>query len=233
MTLPPLADVDALSHEQAQVVALSMVYAAAQLVHLLATQGSTVLALHPAAVEALIKGLLSDDPQVRTRYHYPVGTQLGLRTLERCLTEPFSSTPAPTPWRHHHTVRYVYALLALERKLYGKPPLLAVLTKRVPVLRQRLAFFDANATHPALLAGLADLYADTAGALSQRIQVQGAEALLTDKPTVDAIRACLLAGIQAAHLWRQHGGWHWTLMFGRRKTLVHLRELAMRHYRNR
>ena len=91
-------DPEVMTLRQTQMVALSMVYAAAQLVHLLATQGSSALVVHQEAFHALITAALldqSNQTEPCQRYGYPKCTQLGFRTLERCLIEPYSSTPAP------------------------------------------------------------------------------------------------------------------------------------------
>jgi high frequency lysogenization protein len=224
-------DSEVMTQRQTQMVALSMVYAAAQLVHLLATQGASAVLVHQDAFRALITAALSDQTDPCQCYAYPKGTQLGFRTLERCLVEPYSSTPAPRVWRHRQTSRYALSLLAFERRVSRRKVAVELINKQLPTLRQRLAFFDQRTDHPALMAGMASLYQDTAGQLSGRLKILGQPEPLNQPATIDLIRACLFAGMRAAQVWHQLGGRRWMLWLHRRAMIADLRELAVRQYR--
>ena len=227
-------DPEVMTLRQTQMIALSMVYAAAQLVHLLATQGSSALVVHQEAFHALITAALldqSNQTEPCQRYGYPKCTQLGFRTLERCLIEPYSSTPAPRLWRHRQTSRYALSLLAFERRVSRRKASVELINKQLPTLRQRLAFFDQRTDHPALMAGMASLYQETAGQLSGRLKILGQPEPLNQPATIDLIRACLFAGMRAAQVWHQLGGRRWMLWLHRRPMVADLRELAVRQYR--
>ena len=217
---------------QARLIALAAVFQSAQLVHLFATQGRAALHTHQREFDQLIHASLSDDLYPPTRYGYPASLRLGLRTLESCLTQPFTSTPAPKRWRYSESMRYTLALLTLERKIYRQAKLTGIIEQQLPVLTNRLSFFDGDVQHSAVMAGFAQLYLDTAGTLKMRLKIQGQQAHLTEQANIDRIRACLFAGVQAAHLWHQLGGRRWSFMFGRRHLLEDLRELALRYYRD-
>jgi high frequency lysogenization protein len=217
---------------QARLIALAAVFQSAQLVHLFATQGRAALHTHQREFDQLIHASLSDDLYPPTRYGYPASLRLGLRTLESCLTQPFTSTPAPKRWRYSESMRYTLALLTLERKIYRQTKLTGIIEQQLPVLTNRISFFDGDVQHSAVMAGFAQLYLDTAGSLKMRLKIQGQQAHLTEQANIDRIRACLFAGVQAAHLWHQLGGRRWSFMFGRRHLLEDLRELALRYYRD-
>lgn len=73
-----------------------------------------------------------------------------------------------------------------------------------------------------VIAKIAALYVDTLGALDFRVQVQGEPQQLQIPLVAAKIRATLLAGVRAAHLWHHLGGRRWHLLFGAKKILVAL-----------
>lgn len=235
-----------LSANQLRVLALAAVFASAQLVHVLAIKGSDALNQQQLPFDRLLRSALSavdfadlsvhqpaqQMQQLFHLYDYPAATRLGLRTLESCCTQPFNSIPAPKTWPHREALQYALAMLSIERKIYRKPALVAHIHQQLPILRHRYQFFDHNIQHPALLAGMAQLYLDTAGKLSFRLKISGQQQHLTQPANIDRIRACLWAGVQAAHVWQQLGGRRWHLLFKRRQLLADLHELSLWQYRH-
>lgn len=114
-------------------------------------------------------------------------------------------------------VKYVGGLIQLERALNANPKALNELGSRINSIDARLAHLSIS--DDAIIASLADIYADVISPLGQRIQVFGKPALLQQKSVQHRIRALLLAGIRAAVLWRQVGGKRRHFFFGKGKIV--------------
>lgn len=139
----------------------------------------------------------------------------GLRLLDRQL-------------RQSHDVdlsRYAVLLLVLERKLAGKPRLLAAVRDGIGDARRKLDYFPA--THDNMIARLAELYTSTISTLKPRVMVNGHYENLSRPDNANRIRTLLLAGIRAAVLWRQSGGSRLTLLFGRKRLLQTAQHLLL------
>ncbi|MFY8349524.1 high frequency lysogenization protein HflD [Pseudoalteromonas sp. SSM20] len=114
-------------------------------------------------------------------------------------------------------VKYVGGLIQLERALNANPKALNELATRISSIENRLAHLSIS--DDAIIASLADIYADVISPLGQRIQVFGKPALLQQQSVQHRIRALLLAGIRAAVLWRQVGGKRRHFFFGKGKIV--------------
>ncbi|MEC8325467.1 MAG: high frequency lysogenization protein HflD [Pseudomonadota bacterium] len=114
-------------------------------------------------------------------------------------------------------VKYVGGLIQLERALNANPKALNELGSRINSIDARLAHLSIS--DDAIIASLADIYADVISPLGQRIQVFGKPALLQQKSVQHRIRALLLAGLRAAVLWRQVGGKRRHFFFGKGKIV--------------
>jgi len=66
-----------------------------------------------------------------------------------------------------------------------------------------------------LIRRVAELYTQTISHLSPRIIINGEESVLKNEMAAAKIRAVLMAGIRAAHLWWQLGGRRWQVLFRR------------------
>lgn len=230
-----------LTLRQNRLLALAAVFQSAQLTYLLATQGKSALnGLTGDAFNLLLTASYEIHPQqlnslVTLDFYRSVNDlYIGLRSFEGSLTQPFqqntkSRVPQPTPYGE--SFRYAMALLHIERKIYRQHRFVEKIGQHQKSLKSKLAFFDQNQQHPAILASTANLYVETAGSLKSRLNVRGKPEYLKDQSNVDRIRASLFAGIQAAHLWRQLGGNRWQLIFTRRAMLEDLQSLAKHHYK--
>jgi high frequency lysogenization protein len=123
-----------------------------------------------------------------------------------------------------HVLRYAFHLLQIERLAEKQPQVLADLSVKIDQLSKRLHEFE-SLSDPRLMAEIAKIYVQTIGTLKLRIQIKGAPQLLQTAATADHIRTVLLAGIRAAHLWRQIGGRKWHLIFYRRRILEVLKTI--------
>jgi high frequency lysogenization protein len=150
-----------------------------------------------------------DAPSVPAVFDGPTGVRLGLEELARQLGHPSAT--------RLEAARYALALLHLERKLAADQRRLGAIGAAIAVAQTQLR--DAEVTDPEIVQLLAEIYRDHISTLKPRIMVNGDPELLRSPETGARIRACLLAGIRAAHLWRQCGGRHWHLVL-RRRALV-------------
>ncbi len=230
-----------ITERQNRLLALVALFQAAQLTYLLAAQGkNAVSGADTISFSVLLKSSLDIQAQQPKSlfsldtYHNINDLHLGLRSFETALSKPYQSTrsPMPLPRQYSETFRYAMALIKLEKKLYKKAGLVQRIEGEQRNIAQRLAFFDQNIQHPAILAALAGLYVDTAGQLTPRLAVRGKPEHLKNQAVIDAIRASLFSGLQAAHFWRQLGGNRWQLIFGRKHMLEDLRHLAKLRYQS-
>ena len=230
-----------ISERQNRLLALIALFQAAQLTYLLAAQGkNAVSGTNANSFSVLLKASLVIQAQhpkslfSLDAYQDISELQLGLRTFEAALSKPYQSTrsPMPLPRQYSETFRYAMALIKLEKKLYKDPALIQRIEGEQRHIQQRLNFFDHNIQHTAILAAFAGLYVNTAGQLTPRLPVRGMPEFLKDQATIDAVRACLFSGLQAAHFWRQLGGTRWQLIFGRKHMLEDLRLLAKLRYQS-
>jgi len=159
-----------------------------------------------------------DAPSVPAVFNGPEGVRLGLEELARQLGQPSGA--------RLEAARYALALLHLERKLAADPRRLGAIGAAIAVARARLR--HAEVTDPAIVDLLAEIYREHLSTLTPRIMVNGDPELLRSPETGARIRACLLAGIRAAHLWRQCGGRHWHLVVRRRALVEAARQILRR-----
>lgn len=227
-----------MSVRQNRLLALAAVFQSAQLTFLLATQGKACLHGDNAnAYSQLLQASASIQPKQPDSlfaldfFKHLDNLYLGLRVLEGSLIQPYqySKSRIPNPAPYGEALRYTMALLHIERKVYKQTAHIEKITQHRQSLQHRLSFFENNLQHPAILASTANLYVETAGTLQSRLSVRGKPEFLTDQSNIDRIRACLFAGIQAAHLWRHLGGTRWQVIFGRRNMLQDIQHLALLH----
>ncbi|MDP5040953.1 MAG: DUF489 family protein, partial [Paraglaciecola sp.] len=70
-----------------------------------------------------------------------------------------------------------------------------------------------------MMSNLAAIYSDVISPVGRKIQIAGTPALLKRNDNQHKVRACLLAGLRAAVLWRQLGGKRRQILFSRQSIL--------------
>lgn len=160
-------------------------------------------------VQQLLSGILVTNPDAPS----DVFRDMDLRQGYQLVVEQLD----PGQNKSIELVKYVGGLIQLERALNANPKALNELATRINSIENRLAHLSIS--DDAIIASLADIYADVISPLGQRIQVFGKPALLQQQSVQHRIRALLLAGIRAAVLWRQVGGKRRHFFFGKGKIV--------------
>ncbi|MDQ6954932.1 MAG: high frequency lysogenization protein HflD [Mariprofundaceae bacterium] len=113
---------------------------------------------------------------------------------------------------------YTASLIAVEKKLHKHDDILQQIADGMQRVQKQANYFD-SMVHESVIGGIADLYGNTISTLTPRIIIHGKPEILRQHSNTNKVRALLLSGIRAAHLWRQHKGGHFRLLFGRKKLL--------------
>jgi high frequency lysogenization protein len=205
---------------QQQTIALAGVAQAARIVD----QASRTGSYPPAFLEASIHSLFSfDAPDVESVFGNIQGVKLGLDSLASGLNTGGDATSAAM-------MRYIFAILHLERKFAQRSDMQQVIQNRLTHSQYKAAHFSSHVGD--ICHSVAAIYQDTLSTLSFRIKINGRAQHLQNSKNADVIRALLLAGVRSAHLWRQLGGRRWKLALQRgqiRDTAVALsRDMGIR-----
>lgn len=236
----PFQQTQTLNDRQNRALALAAVYQATQLTHMTAMTGQqNMTESGNFYLEKLITASLNIRPttnqsqQTLDFFSQLPDLALGLKTLESCITQPFSTAP-PSRMPKMNTAKlpmsYAMALLQLEKKVYSNPKFVDIIEKSQQKILKQLSFFDHNYIHPSIIANLAQTYVETAGQINPRIMVRGNADAFKDSAHTNRIRASLFTGLQMAHLWRQLGGSSWNMIFSKRKLLKDIQDLARLQY---
>ncbi len=194
-----------MNNYQDRTLALAGVFQSAKLIHQFATTGLT----DDVAFETLLSSLLQTQPENTLAVYggHASHLQLGLETLMSQLNANDKMNLA----------NYWIGILALEGKLNKNPEAKHNLARRIARLSQQLGYY--SLMDDEMLGIMAGIYSDIISPLGKQIHVLGSP-LYLQQPTIQhKIRACLLAGIRSAVLWRQTGGSKWQLLFSRRKLI--------------
>jgi len=114
-------------------------------------------------------------------------------------------------------------LMTLERRLAKNAAIRLKLANGMQRITSQRQYFG-DAMHTNVVAAIADLYGETISNMKPRIIVHGKSEFLSQAPNTRRVRALLMAGLRAAHLWHKHGGRHISLLL-RRKAII--RELTL------
>ena len=195
-----------------QTIALAGIAQAAALVQQLATTGTA----DPIAMEASIASVLKiDSDSVIDVYGGLAGIKLGLKQLNEQMTGYKIVNP--------EQARYSASLVFLENQLSARKDLLK--TIQIGVTKAQAQSEHFGLLHENVLANLGEIYQSTISTLQPRIMVNGEQAYLSRPDVANKIRACLLAGIRSAILWKQCGGTRWKFLFFRKKIQAELQIL--------
>ena len=124
-------------------------------------------------------------------------------------------------------LRYVIALIELQRRLRGEQEIAGELRSRLVSLQESLIAGDP--VSPQTIKVFADIYAATVSGLTPKIMVRGEQQYLKNENTVSKVRAVLLAGVRSAYLFHEHGGRKWHLFLRRKKLAASARALLEAH----
>ncbi len=195
-----------------QTIALAGIAQAAALVQQLATTGMA----DSAAMEASIASVLKiDSDSVIDVYGSLAGLKLGLQQLNIQMTGYKIVNP--------EQARYSASLVFLENQLSGRKDLLN--TIQIGITKAQAQNEQFGLLHENVLANLGEIYQSTISTLQPRIMVNGEQMYLSRPDIANKIRACLLAGIRSAMLWKQCGGTRWKFLFFRKKIQAELQNL--------
>ncbi|GJH43342.1 high frequency lysogenization protein HflD [Pasteurella canis] len=191
-------------------LALAGVCQAAKLVQQFAHKGQA----DEAALKASLNTLLQMNPEDTLAVFggHEQHLKLGLETLLEQMNGSGSDLS-----------RYWISLLALEGKLNKDPKAKTELARRIQYLPTQLEHYDL--LDEQMLSTLASIYVDVISPLGRKIQVTGSTLYLQQPAMHNRIRACLLAGIRSAVLWKQVGGTKWQILFSRRKITTMAKQI--------
>lgn len=117
-------------------------------------------------------------------------------------------------------LRYLAAVLRLEKRLRRSPELLAAVGRGIDEAQVLMSTTQREPADASIVARLASVYEQTAGTLEPRIRVQGQQKHLQEETNTRRIRALLLSALRSAVLWRQLGG-HLRQCILSRGSLIH------------
>lgn len=191
-----------------RVTALAAVFQAAALVDDIATTGVAPAREFAASINSLFA---LDAAEVSDIFPADAALTTGREQLRAVLQRRAGADSA-------NRVSYVMAMLHLAGLLRSQQTLQDKVRSRLVQLRDDSRALDDRTTDD-LVAKIAALYVDTFGTLRFRVQVKGEPRQLQVPEVAARIRATLLAGIRAAHLWHHLGGRRWHLLLGTGRML--------------
>jgi len=196
-----------------QVIALAGIAQATALVHQLSTTGKA----DQKALEVIIGSILkTESDSVLDIYGNDLANlTLGLQHLNSQLTGYEIAYP--------EEARYAASLVFLEKQLYEQSGMLKTIS--IGIERAKAQSDHFHLLHENVLANLGDMYLQTISRLQPRIMVNGVPDYLSNPDIANKIRACLLAGIRSAMLWKQCGGRRWKFLLFRKKIQIEVQRL--------
>ena len=195
-----------------QTIALAGVAQAAALVQQLATKGTYDQDAFEGSISSLLK---IDSGSVIDVYGSLSALKLGINQLNLQMMGLKISNP--------EQARYSASLILLENQLTSRKDLLKIINTGIVKAQTQSEHF--GLFHENTLANFSETYQNTISTLQPRIMVNGNPDYLSRTETANKIRACLLAGIRSAILWRQCGGTRWKFLFYRKKIQAEIQEL--------
>ncbi len=188
-----------------QTIALAGLFLATELVQKIANEGKYDEGVMRIALESLFALNAENVPAV-------FGGKQNIRTgFQRLVSQLAGSDNNPDM----QITRYALTLLKLESKLqHGSEAMDRIRRGLVEAEKMRMHYDTLDSK---VISQLAEIYSNNISELSPRVIVHGNEDYLKNDSHANSIRACLLAGIRSAVLWRQCGGTRWRLVTSRQK----------------
>ncbi len=196
-----------------QTIALAGIAQAAALVQQLATTGTADTVAMETSIGSVLK--IDSDSVVDVYGGSLDGLKLGLVQLSEQMTGYKITNP--------DQARYSASLVFLEQQLSGRKDMLKTIQAGIEKAQSQSEHF--GLLHENVMANLGDIYHSTISTFQPRIMVNGDPMHLSNPDIANKIRACLLAGIRSAILWKQCGGTRWKFLFYRKKIQTELQAL--------
>lgn len=121
--------------------------------------------------------------------------------------------------RHMESLGYAVSIMQLGNNFRKKSEMQALIGQELQSITSIDDGLELHEIRDLQAQQIADLYTRTISTLSPRIVINGRPQHLQVDRTVNWIRTLLFSGLRSAVLWRQMGGGHFNLMFGRKKML--------------
>jgi len=196
-----------------RVLALAAMIQVAHLVRGIARKGSAERnEVHTCLSSILVASETKTAVHAGHLYENPLKLRTGLILLQRLL---HGETIKNDLNAAKEIIAYCAAMMALEKKLSHDKPTLAKLGEGVQRIHKQREYFG-DVMHDSVIAAIAGLYGETISTLKPRIIVHGKPEFLSHSNNTNQVRALLLSGIRAAHLWHNQGGGHLQLLLRRR-----------------
>jgi len=196
-----------------RVLALAAMIQAVHLVRGIARKGVAERAeIHTCLSSILADSSAKAGPHANHLYKNPLKLRTGLILLQKLL---HGETMKNDMDAAKEIIAYCAALMSLEKKLSHDKAMLAKLGEGIGRIDKQREYFG-DVLHNNVIAAISGLYGETISTLKPRIIVHGKTEFLSHSNNTNQVRALLLSGIRAAHLWRSHGGGHLQLLLRRR-----------------
>lgn len=196
-----------------QTIALAGIAQAAALVQQMATTGTADTVAMETSIGSILK--IDSDSVIDVYGGSLAGLKLGLVQLGEQMTGYKITNP--------DQARYSASLVFLEQQLSGRKDMLKTIQAGIEKAQSQSEHF--GLLHENVMANLGDIYHSTISSFQPRIMVNGDPVYLSNPDIANKIRACLLAGIRSAILWKQCGGTRWKFLFYRKKIQTELQAL--------
>ncbi len=201
-----------------RIVALAAMTQCAHLVRGIARKGGA----DAGEIRTVVGSLFVHGLDAERAYGGLTGVRTGLFLFSRLLRrESVEGT--------RELLTYTAAMIVLEHKLSRRNEMVQQLAEGMRRIEKQIEYFG-DVMHESVIAAIAELYGNTVSTLKPRILVRGKPDHLRRSENTRLVRALLLAGIHAAHLWRKNGGSRLHLLWGRRRlgvnALALLREVS-------
>lgn len=184
---------------EARVLALAGIFQALSLVRDVARTGGCDAEAMEASLGSVFK---LESPSTAAIFGGTHGVRLGLRVL----VEQVGGSNRDLPLFH-----MLVSVMKLERSLAHRKAVDDRLGEGLASMQRQLQHF--SATHPTIVARLAELYRTNLSPLKPSITVAGNPLYLQQAPLAERVRALLLAAVRATVLWHQLGGRRRHLLF--------------------
>ena len=207
-----------------RVLALAGVFQSARLVQRLAYTNTVISQPYGASMYSV---LVTDAAQ--TYEVFGMESPSDMAPLKPGLESVRDKLKGNTDREEFEIARYVVNLIQLASQLQGDKQMMQQLSDGIDAIAAAFPpdrkWLHGEEPSDTLIKRIADLYSSTISNMMPRIIVNGDETVLKNEMTAARIRAVLMAGIRAAHLWWQLGGRRWHLLFRRKQVADTARRL--------